>query len=345
MLKGEKMTPQPNYPPPVEGDFVIHDFQFSTGETLPELKLHYTTLGRPAQDERGLVRNAVLILHGTGGSGRGFLRDQFAGVLFGPGQLLDAGRYFIILPDGIGHGQSSKPSDGLRARFPCYTYDDMITAHYRLLTEKLDVNHLRLVMGTSMGGMHTWLWGQHYPEFMDALLPLASLPVEIAGRNRMMRRMIIDAIRTDPEWQGGEYKTQPHGLTSAIYILLLMVSSPLQWQKQAPTREAAEALLAEMVAQYRQTVDANDLIYQVDASRFYNPAPKLARIKAPLLAINFADDQVNPPELGLLEQAIAQVKRGRSILVPIDDKTYGHRTHSLPEIWQPHLAELLAEPV
>lgn len=334
---------QPHHPPPAEGDFIIQDFSFSAGETLPELKLHYTTIGAPRRDEAGIVRNAVLILHGTGGSGQAFLRDQFAGVLFRPGQLLDANQYFIILPDGIGHGQSSKPSAGLRAHFPRYTYADMLTAQYRLLTEKLDVNHLRLVLGTSMGGMHTWLWGERYPDFMDALLPLACLPVEIAGRNRMMRRMIIAAIRTDPAWQQGNYQTQPTGLVSAIHILLLMVSSPHQWQKQAPTRQAAEQMLDEMVEQYRQHADANDMLYQLDASRDYNPAPDLEQIKAPLYAISFADDQVNPPELGILEREIERVKRGRYILIPISDQTWGHRTHSILQVWQHYLAELLRE--
>lgn len=329
------------YPASTEGDFILHNFHFQSGEVLPALKLHYITLGRPERDESGLVRNAILILHGTGGSGQGFLREQFAGVLFGPGQPLDATKYFIILPDSIGHGQSSKPSDGLSARFPHYTYDDMVLAQYRLLTEHLSVNHLRLVMGTSMGGMHTWLWGVTYPDFMDTLLPLACLPVEIAGRNRMLRKMIIDSIRNDPEWQNGEYTTQPPGLIPAIYALLVMISSPLQWQKQAPTREAAEKLLEELVRDYASRLDANDLSYQFDASRYYDPAPYLEKIKARLLAINSADDQVNPPELGIMEEVIKRVKQGRYILLPVSDQTRGHGTHSLPELWQHHLAELL----
>ena len=220
---------------PLEGDFIVRDFPFTTGEPLADLRLHYTTLGTPVRDAEGVVRNAVLILHGTGGNGRVFLNEPFAGVLFGPGQPLDATRHYIVLPDGIGHGQSSKPSDGLRARFPRYTYADMVCAQHRLLTEGLGVNHLRLVMGTSMGGMHTWMWGELYPQFMDALMPLASLPAAIAGRNRMMRRMVTDAIRNDPEWRGGDYREQPRGLLSAIYTLLFMVSVPLQWQQQAST--------------------------------------------------------------------------------------------------------------
>ena len=333
---------RPNYPAPVEGDYIIKDFRFHSGEILPELKLHYRTIGTEQRDSSGVVRNAVLIMHGTGGAGTQFLSPQFGGMLFGPGQLLDATRYFIILPDGIGHGNSSKPSDGLHARFPHYTYDDMVAAQYELLTKKLAVNHLRLVMGTSMGGMHTWVWAETYPDFMDALLPLASLPVEIAGRNRMMRRMIMDAIRNDPAWNGGEYKTQPQqGLTAAENILLLMGSAPLQWQKQAPTRDAADKFYEDRVKAAVTRADANDMLYQFDASREYNPALKLEMIKAPLVAINSADDLINPPELGLMEREIKRVKRGRYVLIPISDQTRGHGTHSLPAIWQGYLKELL----
>lgn len=328
---------------PAQGDAVLRDFRFESGEVLPELRLHYRTLGTPRRDAAGVVRNAVLILHGTGGSGAGFLSEQFAGVLFKPGQLLDAARYFIILPDGIGHGQSSKPSDGLHARFPRYNYNDMVTAQYRLLTEGIGVNHLRLVMGTSMGGMQSWVWGEKYPDFMDALMPLASLPVQIAGRNRMMRRMVIDSIKNDPGWNKGEYKSQPRGLTAAIYTLLFMTSSPLQWQKQAPTRDAADRLFDDLVSRQLARADANDMLYAFDASRDYDPAPKLESIRAPLVAINSADDQVNPPELGILEREIKRVKRGRCVLLPISDRTRGHGTHSLPEIWKQHLAQLLEE--
>ncbi|HEY7546189.1 MAG TPA: alpha/beta fold hydrolase [Blastocatellia bacterium] len=328
---------------PAQGDFIIRNFKFESGETLAELKLHYRTLGTLRRDSSGTVRNAVLILHGTGGSGAGFLSDQFAGQLFKSGQPLDAATHFIILPDNIGHGQSSKPSNGLHARFPHYGYTDMVTAQYRLLTEGLGVNHLRLVMGTSMGGMHTWLWGEKYPDFMDALMPLASLPVQIAGRNRMMRRMVIDSIKNDPEWNNGEYKTQPRGLAAAIYTLLFMTSSPLQWQKQAPTRDAADGFFDNLVRNQLSRTDANDMLYAFDSSRDYDPAPALERIKAPLLAINSADDQVNPPELGILEREIKRVKRGRYILIPISDQTRGHGTHSLPAIWKQHLTELLKE--
>lgn len=330
-----------NYPQPVEGDYVVKNFKFSEGGVLPEMNLHYTTIGQPIKNKSGMVTNAILITHGTTGYGQGFLNERFAGNLFGPGQLLDATKYFIILPDGIGHGKSSRPSDGLHMKFPDYTYDDMVRAQYLLLTEHLGVNHLRLAMGTSMGGMHTWVWGYMYPDFMDALMPLASMPIEIAGRNRMIRKMIIDAIKTDPEWKGGEYTEQPLGLTNAVHSLIFMVSSPLQWQKAAPTREQAEQFLKDRIDRYVAGLDANDMIYQFDASRFYNPSPQLSKIKAPLFAINSADDQVNPPELGIMEEEIKKVKNGRYILLPITDQTSGHGTHSNPQIWGNYLEELL----
>lgn len=320
---------------------VLEDFTFDDGSVL-DLRQHYYTLGSPRRGDDGRVENAVLIMHGTTGSGDGFLSEHFAGVLFGEGQLLDASRYYLILPDAIGHGLSSKPSDGLRARFPKYTYDDMVRAQYRLLTEHLDVDHLRLVTGTSMGGMMSWVWGYTYPQFMDALLPLASLPVEIAGRNRMTRKMIIDAVTDDPAWNGGDYEEQPPGLKEAMYGLLFMVSSPLQYQLQAPTRESAEALMDTLVERYRSRIDANDLIYAFDASRVYNPAPHLEKIRAPLLAINSADDQVNPPELGILERETARIPGARAVVLPITDMTRGHSTHSRPTIWGPYLAQLLA---
>ena len=332
-----------DWPAPREGDFTIDHFTFADHEVLPELRLHYTVLGTPRRDAGGAVRNAVLILHGTGGSGHQFLRPEFAGELFGPSQLLDARRYFIILPDAIGHGKSSRPSDGLRMAFPKYDYDDMVRAQYRLLTEHLGVNRLRLVMGTSMGGMQSWMWGYMYPDFMDALMPLASLPVEIAGRNRMLRKMIVDAITSDPDWKGGNYDKQPRGLTQAMYPLLFMVSIPRAWRRAAPTRERAEQFLAERIAHYTAHMDANDLIYQFEASRTYNPAPHLAQIRAPLYAINSADDQVNPPELGIMEREIKKVRHGRYILIPISDETRGHGTHTLAKLWKGYLAQLLAE--
>ena len=293
-----------NYPTPVEGDYVVENFEFEKGGSLKILNLHYRTIGTPKFGKNGKVNNAILIMHGTTGSGAGFLSERFADHLFAAGQLLDAEKYFIILPDGIGHGKSSKPSDGLLMDFPKYTYNDMVLAQYRLLTEHLKVNHLRLVMGTSMGGMHSWVWGYTYPDFMDALMPLASAPVEIAGRNRMLRSMIINSIKQDPEWKNGKYDEQPPGLYYAMHGLIFMVSSPYQWQLEAPTREKAEDFLAKKIKRYAGLMDANDLIYQFDASRFYNPSPHLEKIKSPLLAINSADDQVNPPELGILKDCL-----------------------------------------
>jgi len=326
---------------PVAGDFVIRDFRFATGEALPELRLHYLTLGEPRRDAKGVVRNAVLILHGTGGTGRSFLSKNFAEVLFGPGQPLDARTHFIILPDGIGHGQSSRPSDGLRTKFPRYTYADMVTAQHRLLTEGLKVNHLKLVMGTSMGGMHTWMWGEAYPDFMDGLVPLASVPTQIAGRNRMWRKMIIDSIRNDPAWNGGNYSAQPPGLEGAARILVLMAGSTMQAQKDAPTRDAADALLAQQMKSRSSGVDANDMLYYFDASREYDPSVGLERITAPLLAINSADDLINPPELGLMEKLMPRVPRGKYVLLPITPETRGHGTHSWPVLWQSYLKEWL----
>ena len=332
-----------DYPAPAEGDFVLRDFHFTKGETLPELKIHYRTLGTPRKDSKGIVRNAVLIGHGTGGSGAQFIRPEFAGELFGAGQPLDATQYFIVLADGIGHGNSSKPSDGLRAKFPQYGYTDMVEAQYRLLTEGLKVNHLRLVMGTSMGGMHTWVWGEQHPEFMDALMPLASLPAQISGRNRIWRKTLIDAIRNDPAWQGGNYTTQPPSLNTAASLIFFMGSNPLLRQQQMPTLAKADEVLAEGMAVAMRTQDANDILYQVSASWDYDPAPGLERIRAPLLAINSADDLINPPELGILEREIKRVKRGEAIVIPLSPQTRGHGTHTLAALWKQHLLKLLSD--
>lgn len=328
----------------VEGDYVARDFRFGTGETLPSMTLHYRTLGTAKRDASGVVRNAVLVLHGTGGTGAAFLNQTFGGQLFGPGQLLDASKYFIVMPDGIGHGKSSKPSDGLHAKFPKYTYDDMVRSQHLLLTDGLKVNHLRLVMGTSMGAMHCWVWGQMYPDFADGLVPLASAPTEIAGRNRVMRKMIMDSITNDPAWMNGEYKQQPRqGLTGAINILMMMTSSPLQWHKSGPTHDAADTWYAEQIKNRVAANDANDMLYQFNASREYNPAPNLEKITAAVLAINSADDVVNPPELGLMEKLMPRVKRGKYILIPTSDQTRGHGTHSIPAIWGKYVAEFLSE--
>ncbi len=332
-----------NYPAPKTGDFVMKDFHFGSGETLPELRIHYRTLGTPQRDANGRVTNAVLILHGTTGSGENFLALYFAGVLFVPGALLDAQKYFIILPDGIGHGGSSKPSDGLRAHFPRYGYSDMVTAQYRLLTEGLGVNHLRLVMGTSMGGMHTWMWAEKYPDFMDAALPLASLPIQISGRNREWRKMVIDDIRTDPEYHNGDYTTQPHSVVVWLDMLWLMSNNPVQRQKDAPTRADADRVLDNFIAAGLKRVDANDVSYAVDASYDYDPEPKLGDIKTTLLAINSADDLINPPELGILEREIKKVPHGRAVIIPLSEQTRGHGTHTLAAVWQGHLAQLLQE--
>jgi homoserine O-acetyltransferase len=330
------------YPPPVQGDFVLQRFSFRAGGAPADLKMHYRTIGQPRKDADGIVRNAVLVLHGTTGSGAQFLRADFAGELFGAGQLLDATKYFIVLVDNIGHGQSSKPSDGLRAQFPKYGYRDMVTAQYRLLTEGLGVNHLRLVMGTSMGGMHTWLWGEMYPAFADALMPLASLPGQISGRNRMWRRIAIDAIRGDPEWQGGRYTTQPRGLRVAAGMLALVGSNPVLRQQESPTLAAADAWFTNYVDTYVRTADANDVLYALEASWDYDPGPALGQIQAPLLAVNFADDLVNPPELGILEREIARVPKGRAVVLPFSGQTRGHGSHTVAPLWKHLLAELMA---
>ncbi|MBV8975027.1 MAG: alpha/beta fold hydrolase [Sinobacteraceae bacterium] len=333
-----------SYPPPVEGDFVIADFHFASGESLPQLRIHYRTLGKPRSDAHGVVRNAVLIMHGTGGSGASLVRSEFAGELFGSGQPLDANRYFIVLPDGLGHGRSSKPSDGLRARFPHYGYHDMVQAQYLLLTQGLKVNHARLVMGTSMGAMHTWLWGEQHPQFMDALMPLASLPIQVAGRNRAWRHTIIEAIRNDPEWKGGEYQSEPPALRTAIAMLWLMSSNPVLRQQEAPTLAQADTVLDNYVETGLRSTDANDLMYALAASRDYDPGPALERIEAPLLAINSADDLINPPELGILEREVKRVPHGRAILIPYSDKTHGHGSHTYAVLWKPYLEELLRSP-
>lgn len=321
-------------PAPREGSWVVKDFRFHTGEVLPELRLAYTTLGAPAGEP-------VLILHGTGGSGTGMLNPGFGGELFGPGQPLDASRYFIILPDAIGAGKSSKPSDGLRAKFPKYDYDDMVRAQYRLVTEHLGVKKLRLVLGNSMGGMHTWVWGTMYPDAMSALVPLASQPVEVAGRNWMTRRMLIDLIRNDPEFNGGNYTKQPRGVQLAqVYFGISTNGGNQALYKAAPTLAKADELWSQRLAK-PTPADGNDLAYQFDASRGYNPAPQLERIQAVLLAINSADDERNPPELGIMEREIKRVKRGRYVLIQASEQTGGHGTTGQAKWWKQHLVELL----
>jgi homoserine O-acetyltransferase len=324
-----------------DGDYVAHDFKFKTGEQLPELRLHYMTLGKLARDAQGRPTNAVLILHGTGGSSQQFLRPQFAGELFGPGQLLDTNRYFIILPDGVGHGKSSKPSDGMHAHFPQYDYDDMVAAQHLLVTAGLGVQHLRLIFGTSMGCMHSFVWAETYPDFMDALMPMACLPVQIAGRNRVWRKMLMDAIRKDPSWHGGEYKDEPkEALRSAEDLLVIAGSAPLQMQKTLPTRDAADKYMEDS-EKTTANLDANDLLYQVNASRNYDPSPQLEKITAPIMWINSADDFINPPELGIAEKESARLKDATFVLIPISDQTHGHGTHTWAIVWQSYLKQLL----
>jgi homoserine O-acetyltransferase len=329
-------------PAPHEADFVIRNFRFQSGETMPELRMHYTTLGTPVKDASGRTTNAVLVLHGTGGTGHQFLRPIFAGVLFGPGQLLDASKYYIILPDNIGHGKSSKPSDGMHARFPQYDYADMVSLQNELVEKGLGVNHLRLVMGTSMGCMHSWMWGEAYPDEMDALMPLACLPVQIAGRNRIWRKMVIDGIRQDPEWRNGEYSGEPRAaLQISADFLLIAGSAPLHMQQDLPTRDAADKYLEESVKRITAELDANDFLYAVSASRDYDPSSKLGFIKTPVMFINSADDFINPPELGIAEREIKKVKNGKFVLLPASEKTHGHGTHTWAAVWQQYLKELL----
>ena len=331
------------YPAPTEADYVIRDFKFVSGEILPELRIHYRTLGKLEKDARGNARNAVLIGHGTTGAGTQFIRPEFAGELFGKDQPLDAEKFFIVLPDGIGHGKSSKPSDGMHASFPHYGYFDMVEAQYRLLKDGLGVNHARLVMGTSMGGMHSWLWGEIHPDFMDALLPLASLPTQISGRNRAWRRLTIDAIRNDPAWNKGEYKTPPPSMRTAAEMLWLMSSNPVLRQAEAPSLAKTDELLDKFVADTSKTLDCNDALFALEASRDYDPGPNLEKIRAPLLAINSADDLINPPELGLLEREIKRVPRGRAVILPRSEQTRGHGSHTMAALWKDQLSILLRD--
>jgi homoserine O-acetyltransferase/O-succinyltransferase len=323
-----------DHPTPREGSWVVRDFRFHTGEVLAELRLHYTTVGAPTGEP-------VLILHGTTQSGASLLSPAFGGELFGPGQPLDASRYYVILPDAIGHGRSSKPSDGLRASFPRYNYDDMVSAQYRLLTEHLGVRRARLVMGNSMGGMHTWIWAQKYPDFMDVAVPMASLPTPMSGRNWMMRRLIIDSIRSDPEWMNGNYTKQPRSAhTASVFYGIATSGGNQALQKAAPTREKADRWLDQRLsAPFRG--DANDVLYQWESSGDYDASAGLERIQAVLVAINSSDDERNPPELGLLDREITRVKNGRVLLIPASDQTAGHGTTSQARFWKRDLAELL----
>jgi homoserine O-acetyltransferase len=328
------LLPAANYPAAVEGDWVVRDFQFHSGETLPEVRLHYYTVGAP-------TGRPVLILHGTNGSGAGFLNDAFGGEMFGPGQPLDAATHYIILPDSVGSGKSSKPSDGLRAKFPHYTYDDMVRGQYRLVTEHLGIRHLGVVIGNSQGGMHVWMWGVMYPDAMDVLVPLASLPMDMSGRNWMMRRMLIDSIRNDPEWNGGNYTQQPRGFRQAqVYFGLATSGGTQALYRAAPTRAKADELIDRQLAQ-RSNGDANDVLYAYEASRDYNPSPLLEKIQARVLAVNSADDERNPAELGVMEREIKRVKNGRYVLIPTSEETRGHGTTGLAKLWKRYLDETL----
>ncbi|HXB71326.1 MAG TPA: alpha/beta fold hydrolase [Candidatus Acidoferrales bacterium] len=328
-------------PQPLEANWVARDFTFGTGETLPELRLHYITLGSPQRDAAGRIRNAVLILHDTGSGAPPFLTGGFLGALFLKGQPLDASKYYIILPDAIGHGETSKPSDGLHAKFPHYNDGDMVRAQYLLVHDGLKVEHLRLVMGIGMGGMQTWLWGERYPDFMDALMPLASSPAQIAGRHRIFRDLVVDAIRTDPGWKDGEYTSPPRGLLTAQFAQFLMTTSPGQLQRLMPTSDVADAQFQTLKRRFLRAVDANDMLYQYDSSRNYDAGTDLEKIRAPLYAVNSADDELNPPELGILERAIQRVAKGRYIRIPASDETRGHATAMRARVWRDYLSELL----
>ena len=324
------------------GDYTAHNFHFGTGESLPDLKLHYLTLGSPHRNTKGNIDNAVLLLHGTGGDAHSLFNPVFSTVLFGHNQPLDITRYFLIFPDDIGHGDSSKPSDGLRMKFPHYDYDDMVRSQHQMLLDGLHVDHLRLILGTSMGCMQSFVWGETYPNFSDALMPLACLPVQLAGRNRMMRYMAIENIEKDSAWQNGNYTTEPlTGLRTANEMLLIMGSAPLVMQKEEPTRAASEKYVDSYLTRADASTDANNLIYYVDASRNYDPSPHLDRITVPVLWINSADDFINPPELGIAEKLVHTMPHAEFVLLPITDKTRGHGTHTISAIWQNYLIQLL----
>ncbi len=331
--------------PTREGDHVIRNFRFASGETLPEVRIHYTTLGTPHRDGKGRIDNAVMVLHGTGGTGKQFLLPQFADELYGPGQPLDITRYYVILPDNLGHGGSSRPSDGLRMRFPHYDYADMIEAQRRLLVDGLGVNELQLILGTSMGCMHAFMWGEAHPGFAKRLAPFACQPVAIAGRNRMWRKMLMDAIRADPMWNGGNYTEQPAaGLRTAAALSVIAGGNVVALQANFPTRDAADKALDEAFALRGRGVDANDSLYFFDSSRNYDPSAQLERITVPVLWINSADDFINPPELGIAEREVKRMPRARYILLPATTETKGHGTHTWARFWKNDLAQLLATP-
>lgn len=330
--------------PTKTGDFIARDVTFKSGETLAEVRMHYTTLGTPRRNTKGEIENAVMVLHGTGGSGRNFLVPIFADELYGPGQPLDLATTYVILPDNIGHGGSSKPSDGLRMAFPRYDYDDMVALQHRLLVEGLGVKRLKLILGTSMGCMHAFVWGKAYPGFAERLAPFACNAVPLAGRNRMWRKMALDAIRADPAWKGGNYTAQPlAGLRTVTNLLILAGANPLAQQAQYPTREATEKALEQSFNARIGAIDANDALYYIDASRNYDPSPALEKITVPVLWVNSADDFINPPELGLAEQLVKRMPKARFVLIPASTETRGHGTHTAAKFWKADLAKLLAQ--
>jgi homoserine O-acetyltransferase/O-succinyltransferase len=343
LLAAQAAAPAPKTWPTHEQDVILKDFRFRDGESLPELKMHVTTLGSPHRNGAGQIDNAVMVLHGTGGTGKQFLSPQFADELYGPGQPLDINRYWIILPDNVGHGGSSKPSDGMRMHFPKYNYDDMVQAQYRMLTEGLGIRHMRLIMGTSMGCMHSFVWGETHPDFMSALMPLACEPIEIAGLNRMWRQLAINSIEADPAWQGGNYTSEPlTGMRGAENLLFVAGAAPLFYQATYPTREAASSYAEGRVAEGIKHFDANDLIYQLDSSRNYNPWPTLERIKVPLTWINSADDFINPRNFTYSAAALKRMPKARFRLIPETAETHGHGTHTWAKFWKQDLSELLA---
>jgi homoserine O-acetyltransferase/O-succinyltransferase len=325
-----------------EGDYVIKNFRFKDGALLPELRLHYLTLGSPHRDASGSIDNAVLLLHSTASDTTEFLDPDFSEPLFRTGKPFDLSKFYLIIPDAIGHGKSSKPSDGLKTHFPHYEYEDMVSAQYRLVKEKLGVTHLRIVMGLSMGGMHTWLWGERYPDMMDALMPISALPVQIAGRNRLWRRMVIEAIRNDPDWENGDYEQQPHGYARIVPLIAMMVSSPVRLYEKYPTRAAADGFYDHIIELAGKRADANDRLYQYDCSRNYDPASDLGKIKAKLLSVVFADDQINSPEFEALDREMPHVKNGRFVIVPAGSDSNGEGNNTKAKLWHTYLEELLA---
>jgi homoserine O-acetyltransferase/O-succinyltransferase len=330
------------WPNQQEGNFVIKDFRFKSGETMPAVTLYYITLGSPRRNAPGEIVNAVILLHGTGGTARNWLMPSLADELFAPGEPLDAARYFIVIPDGIGRGGSSKPSDGLKGGFPHYRYEDIVASEYRLITEGLGIKHLRLVMGSSMGGMHTWMWGYMYPDLMDGLVPIASQPIRISGRNWLERRIAIEAIRQDPGWNNGNYDKNPTLWTATAPYGFLRTESVLQIQKQAPTVEAGDALYRKLQDDAKKR-DANDTLWAIEAVMDYDPAPHLGAIKARLMAINSTDDAVNPPELASTAREIARIPNAKYVLIPGTEETHGHYTHLRATFWKQYLAEFLKE--